>query len=125
MHPLELETLMRRSLMTFALAGIVLISLGRVTDAAPATQPAKPVIAVFSLHGEVPEKPSEDELPFFGPVQESLKDIVERMKKAEDDANVKAVVLLCDIPFLGLAQVEELRAEIDRLAAKDKEVYAY
>ena len=47
------------------------------------------------------------------------------MKKAKDDKNVKAVVLLLDEVDLPLAQCEELRQALDGIKAAGKEVYAH
>ena len=47
------------------------------------------------------------------------------MKKAKDDKNVKAVVLLLDEVELGLAQIEELRQALAAVKAAGKEVYVH
>jgi protease-4 len=87
---------------------------------------AKAVIAVFAFDGPIMEKPQGEEFPFISPTrQTSLKDIVERMKKAKDDKNVKAVVLLLDEVELTLAQSEELRQALHGIKAAGKEVYAH
>src|SRR6266566_3497855 len=70
---------------------------------------AKPTIAVFRLHGAITESPAEESLPLFTTSQVSFKDLVARLKKAGDDASVKAVVLLPEGAALGAAQKEELR----------------
>jgi protease-4 len=86
----------------------------------------KPVVAVFSLDGPIMERPQGEELPLFAPPpRPSFKEIVERMKKARDDKNVKGVVLLLDEVELGLAQIEELRGTMDSVRAAGKEVYAH
>jgi protease-4 len=86
----------------------------------------KPVVTVFSLDGPVLEKPQGEELPLFAPpARPSFKDVVERMKKARDDKNVKGVVLLLDEVDLGLAQIEELRRTMESVRAAGKEVYAH
>ena len=70
----------------------------------------KPIVTVLTLDGPILEKPKGEEMPLLAPVaRPSLKDLLERMKKAKDDANVKGVVLLLDEVDLGLAQIEELR----------------
>ena len=48
----------------------------------------KPVVAVFSLNGPVTEAPAGDDFPFGSVGGESLKDLVERMKKAKPDIMV-------------------------------------
>jgi len=86
---------------------------------------AKPVIAVFTLDGPISEKPQGEEFPLFATRQASLKDLVERMKKAKDDKKVKAVVLLLDEVEFTLAQTEELRQALDQVKAAGKDVYAH
>ncbi len=62
----------------------------------------KAVIAVFTFDKPIMEKPHGEEFPLFSKIDRtSLKDVVERMKKAKDDTNVKAVVLLLDEVDLG------------------------
>ena len=93
--------------------------------AAQAQNNEKPVVAVFSLAGEVVETPAEEELFFSAGSRESLKDLVERLEKARDDKAVKAVVLLKGDASLGYAQIEELRRVIGELRKADKTVYAH
>ncbi len=87
---------------------------------------AKPVIAVFAFDGPIPEKPQDEEFPLFSSTSRpALKDLVERMKKAKDDKNVKAVVLLLDEVDVPLAQSEEVRRALDGVKAAGKPVYAH
>ncbi len=87
---------------------------------------AKAVIAVFTFDKPIAEKPSGEQLPLFTAAEPpSLKDLVERMKKAENDKNVKAVVLLLDEADVSLAQSEELRRAIDGIKKAGKDVYAH
>ncbi|HTL28994.1 MAG TPA: hypothetical protein VL282_07235, partial [Tepidisphaeraceae bacterium] len=74
----------------------------RFTIAAPTSQPAKPSIAVFRLDRPVTEAP-DDSLALFGPNMVSFKEILERLKKAGDDPNVKAIVLFSEGTSLGAA----------------------
>jgi protease-4 len=86
----------------------------------------EPVVAVFAFDAPISEKPQSEELPLFSPLgQSSLKDVLERMKKARDDKDVKAVVLLLDTVSLGLAQIEELRQALGGVKAAGKEVYVH
>ena len=67
-----------------------------------------------------------EEFPLFSKIDRtSLKDVVERLNKARDDKDVKAVVLLLDELDLGLAQCEELRQALDGIKAAGKEVHAH
>jgi len=89
-------------------------------DAKPA---AKPVVVVFELRGDLGEQPAEDDLPLFGPPGPWLRDVVTRMKKAADDADVKAVVLLTDGASIGLGQAEEIRATMRKVRDAGKDVF--
>jgi len=83
----------------------------------------KAVIAVFSFDRPLAEKPQGEEFPLLAAArQASLKDVVERMKKAKDDKNVKAVVLLLDEVEFPLAQTEELREALQGIKAAGKEI---
>ncbi len=107
-----------------ATAATIVVKVG-----SPATEKAaagKPIVTVLSLDGPILEKPKGEEMPLLAPVaRPSLKDLVERMKKAKDDANVKGVVLLLDEVDLGLAQIEELRQAMASVRAAGKEVYGH
>jgi protease-4 len=93
--------------------------------AAETTKPAaKPIIAVFQLRGDISEEPADESLPLFGPPGPSLRDVVERMTKAAADPDVKAVVILADEASFGFAQMEELRAAMQKVRAAGKKVYA-
>src|SRR2546423_335960 len=79
----------------------------------PATKPAaKPVIAVFALHGEIVESSPGEEFPLFGEMPQSLKDLLTRMRKAGDDENVKAMALMLEGASMGYGQSEEIRQAI-------------
>jgi protease IV len=94
---------------------------------APATKPAppKPKIAVFRLAGDLTELPPDETFSFGAVTGISLRDLLERMKKAEGDSNVKAVVFLHEAGSVGAAQAEELRAAMARLRKAGKEIYAH
>ncbi len=102
---------------------------GTRASAAPADQTAeeKPrdIVAVFHLDGPLSEVPGDESFPFFGPIGTSLKEFVERIGKAAEDPAVKAVVILPDSAMLGPAQVEELRAAIAQVRAKNKDFYVH
>lgn len=85
----------------------------------------KPRIAVFRLSGSITETPGEDLFSFGGGASVSLRELIGRMKKAADDPNVKAVVLLHEGGSIGLAQTEELRQAMTQLRAANKKVYAH
>ena len=87
---------------------------------------AKPVVAVFAFDGPILEKPQGEEFPLFAATRRpTLKDLVERMKKAKNDKNVKAVVLLLDQIDPALAKSEELRQALREIKSAGKQVYAH
>jgi protease-4 len=92
-------------------------------DAKPA--PPKPRIAVFRLAGDVTELPPDETFSFGAVTGTSLRDLVERMKKAEKDENVKAVVFLHEGGSVGAGQAEELRSAMAKLRSAGKEIYAH
>jgi len=85
----------------------------------------KPRLAVFRLAGDVTELPPDETFSFGAVGGVSLRDLVERMKKAAGDPEVKAVVLLHEGGSVGSGQVEELRGAMARLRSAGKEVYAH
>src|SRR5689334_8707858 len=84
----------------------------------------KPTIVVFKLDGAVTEQVAGEGL-LSGALPENLKELVEKMNKAANDANVKAVVILADGAQVGHAQKEELRQAMAKLRAAGKEIYAH
>ena len=87
-----------------------------------ATPATKPLVAVFSLKGPVTESPRPDDLLFASARSQTLRKLVERMKKAAADTRVKAVVLLAGNTAMGPGQIEELRSAMNQLKAAGKEV---
>ena len=85
----------------------------------------KAVIPVFRLHGSYSESGGDDGFNLSGEQTIPLRDLIAKMKKAAGDPAVKAVVILCDSPSLGNAQIEELRQVMDQIKAAGKEVYAH
>src|SRR5688572_9420856 len=72
---------------------------------AKASESAKPVVAVFRLKGAMTETPTDDSFTFATEPTNALKDLVERLHKARDDKNVKAVVITVSYVSLGMAQI--------------------
>ncbi|MHC4092300.1 MAG: Clp protease/crotonase-like domain-containing protein [Planctomycetota bacterium] len=86
-----------------------------------------PKVAHFHLKGPLLERPQQMDpmsMMFGAPEMVSLKELVERCKKARDDDAVKAVVLTFENPGMGLAQLQEIRQALLQIRAADKEVYA-
>ena len=86
---------------------------------------SKPAVVVLKLHGSLTETPADTSFSLSGEKSVSLKEIVERLKKAGDDDAVKAVVLTADSASLATPQVEELRQAMAQFRAKGKDVYAF
>ena len=61
------------------------------------------------LDGSLTETPAAEDNLFATETSLSLKDLVARLKKAKDDKNVPAAVLLLEGASVGSAQAEELR----------------
>jgi protease-4 len=108
------------------LACLAILACAPLVAFAAETKPAKkPVIAVFSLAGEMAEQPADEMLTLLGSPGPSLRDVVTRMKKAADDPDVKAVVVLAEGAQMGFAQTEELRQAMQKVRAGAKDVFAH
>lgn len=84
-------------------------------------------IAEFRLGGPITEAPPPDFFA-FGLEEDrprSLKDLLQRLKKASEDTDVVAVALTLEEPMMGWGQMQELRNAILQLRASDKEVYCH
>ena len=89
--------MLQYSLLFLLVCSIALPARGAEKKQEKKKDEAKAVIAVFTFDKAIAEKPSGEQFPLFTAAEPpSLKDLVERMKKAKDDKNVKAVVLLMD-----------------------------
>lgn len=118
---------MRRIAITFCLVGLTFLGtvpLGSAARAADDEKSVKATIPVFRLEGDVTESPS-DEMFSFGAAGVSLKDLVARLKKAEKDPAVKAVVFQLEGAGVGQAQIVELRQALAKVQAAGKPVYAH
>ncbi|MFV0445607.1 MAG: signal peptide peptidase SppA [Planctomycetaceae bacterium] len=111
---------MRRIMLSMVMVGVV----SGLVLVSPA-QAAGKTIPVFTLKGQLAEKPASEDFPFGPRDVESFRELVARIDKAADDAKVPAVVLFHDGASIGYAQLEELRHTIDRLQAKGKKVYSH
>lgn len=95
------------------------------TAKAADTESPRNVVAIMRLHGELQEAPPSVEFSFSGEQKRTLFNLLERLKKAKKDEQLKAVVLVFDEPQIGLAQIQEIRSALKDLRAADKDVYAY
>lgn len=103
----------------------LLVCYGQQTLPAAEEKAAEAIVPVFTVSGSYSEITQPDD-PIFGSIgHESLRTVVGRLDKAAGDPNVKGVVLLMGGASLGTAQLEELRAALDRLKKGGKPVYAH
>jgi len=84
-------------------------------------------VAVFKLKGALSEAPSANEMSLLlsGEQPLSMFDLLEKLRKARKDSNLKAVVFEIEQAGLGLAQIQELRAQFEALRAADKDVWIH
>jgi protease-4 len=87
--------------------------------------PKPAVVPVFSLNGPITEAPVGEDFLFGSMGVEPLKDLIARMKRARDDSQVKAVVLLIGDVSMGYGQVEELRRVMDEIKSAGKKIYVH
>jgi protease-4 len=106
----------------FCIAVFARVSQGAGAGAA-STPAGKSVIAVFDFSRGISEQ--VDEGFSLTPTPPTLREVVERMKKAAADPAVKAVVVLADNGGFGVAQLEEVRQAIQKVRAAGKDVYAH
>jgi protease-4 len=111
----------------FGLVLAILVLCAGAASADPGTkgEAAKSEVAVFRLSGSLVEAPQDQAFPFGDNKVISLHELVDRMKKAEGDKDVKAVAMSLESIELGRAQVEELRQAMSQLRAAGKEIYAF
>ena len=119
---------MRRFILAMGIMALVpMLGLmnARAEDKKDKKPAPKPTIAVFRLGGGITEEPEDELFPFGGPPPVSLKDLVARMKKAKDDANVKALVILSEGGSVGSAQTEELRQAMGQFRSAGKDIFVH
>lgn len=92
----------------------------------PAAKQTKPaVVPVFEFNNPLTEKPAMDD-PLFGSVgAESLRSLVERLEKARDDDEVKAVLVLLGQTAMGTGQLEEVNHALRSIRDAGKPVYVH
>lgn len=111
---------MNRRAIAFSIVGLV------ASCGAAVARADDDVIAIFKLKGALPEAPPSSEFgSIFGGPSTNMFDLLKRLNKARNDSSVKAIVLELDEAAVGFAQVEELRAAIEKLKAADKDVWVY
>jgi protease-4 len=81
-------------------------------------------VAYFDLAQPVLEKPSDFSL-FGSDTGLTLRSLVERMHKARDDKDIRAVLLTLGEPSLNLAQAQEIRDALGELRKAGKKTFVY
>jgi protease-4 len=132
-----------RTVLRCAITGITLLCAGLSFADAPSTQPSAslkelankihqiadqkeklPKVAVFDLATAVEEKPSEFS---FGadPSAQTLRTLIDRLHKARDDREVRAVLINLGEPGTNLSQSEEIRDALIAIRTAGKKVFVY
>ncbi len=120
---IKMDFRMRTLITTFSLLSVTLLTPCFAQDKDKDDKKEPGTVAVFDLGGAITDKPTPDD-PIFGSIgNESLRSFTGRLKKASEDADVAAVVLL-GASSVGHAQSEEIAEAIRETAAK-KPVYAH
>jgi protease IV len=114
-----------RSWLAFALVVMTYATFASPMANAADKAAKKPIVPVFRLTGAISEKPPVADILFGSAGGESLEKLVGRLKKAGDDEDVKAIVLLVEGASIGRAQTEELRQAMGKLREKGKEIYVH
>ena len=125
MHRPMLRRLAAALVLFLAMFAPAFVPTVHAQDKPAPSKAAVKVIPVFVLEGAVSETPVDAPLPFFDMPTMSLKDLTTCMRKAGDDPNVKAVVILSENMSLGLGQLEEVRQCMKHLRDKGKDVLVH
>lgn len=83
-----------------------------------------PQVAHIRLAGSLDETPTAPD-PLFGAHSENFRTKLERIRRAQNDKNVQALVLHLDGLNVGYAKMEELRRAIAAFRASGKKVFTY
>lgn len=128
------RTSMKRAvIITAALATLGLptfaFAQATATKESPAktTKVTKATIPVFSLSGQMTEKPVAEDMPFNfgGATGDSLHTLLKRLEAATTDDKVPAIVLELGASAIGRAQLEELGRTLDALKAAGKKIHVH
>ncbi|MBI1345707.1 signal peptide peptidase SppA [bacterium] len=92
-------------------------------DAQAAIKPKKLTYAHIQIKGSLPE--GAQPMGLFGETVDTLADILQRLRKAAEDAKVHGVVIHVDDVSVGWGKIHELRTEIAKIRAAGKPVYGY
>jgi len=111
--------------LAFLSAVVVVVGVLRLGERPP-TVPARGIL-VLELAGEIPERaPFTIPLPFFEEnTPLTVSDIWRLLRAAETDSRIKAVALMPGGVRAGWAKLQEIHADLERLAKTGKPVAAY
>jgi protease IV len=99
------------------------VKAAQPADAAEAVKPKRLSVAHVQVKGSLPEGAA---LPgLFGETMETLDGLMRRLRQAEEDDKLSAVVIHVESLGVGWAKVNELRQAIGRVRKSGKPVYAY
>ncbi len=79
-------------------------------------------VAVFHFDGPLLERPQGDMMFAFGAQPDTLKDLIQRFEKANDDPAIEAILITVGSPAMGMAQIEEVS---EAIAESEKPVYVH
>src|SRR5262245_59054350 len=116
-----------KTVQTILMVAVVIAAFG-VARLSPAQesksgQPAKQVVAVFRLAGQLNE--TSTDVLFATGQSTALSELSRRMRAAAADKDVKAVVLTLSDFQAGSAQIEELRQSMAQLRGAGKDIFAH
>ena len=114
--------LTRRKTFIVTAASAMAVFISSVAKADPGD-----IIPTFKLSGPLAEQPDTSGISALlgGRAPLTMFDLLEKLRKARTDKAVKAVIFHIDEAALGLAQVQELRAQFEALRAVDKDVWVF
>ena len=81
-------------------------------------------VAHIRLAGDLDEAPVVDD-PLFGGHSENFKSKIDRIKKAQNDKSVQALLIHIDSVNIGWAKVDELRAALAEFRKTGRKAYAF
>ncbi len=116
---------MRAYLLLAAIAGLIVAPTITAAAADAKKDKNNPVVAVFRLRGPIVETPAEENFLMGTSHSTTLQNLIERLSKAREDENVKAVVISLDGATVTLPQAEEIRQRMADIRGANKDVYLF
>lgn len=106
---------------------IVVVSLGSMSDGDKADVKSNSVLTL-NLNTIILDSPTEEQVSLFSQNEGKsvlIYDMIEAIKKAKDDKNIKGISLEADFVNAGLTQIDGLRLALQDFKKSGKFVYAY